>query len=258
LFCGFLREIGKSIPGVEIEKREEMNHMQTRLKELLLQEGASLVGFANLGELPAEERQGMNYAVSIAAALDPEIISNITEGPNHQYYHEYNRANALLAELSRRAARFLVDNRYRAVAIEPTSEDFNTETLSTSLPHKTVATRAGLGWIGKSALLITEQLGAAFRLSSVLTDAVFETPASVNASRCGECEICVKACPGQAILNRNWEAGMARDSYYNAARCHQIGKGYTAALKIDSTICGICIAVCPWTKKHISRSMGEG
>lgn len=228
--------------------------MQTRLTELLLQEGAAIVGFADLSNLPAEGRHGMNYAVSIAVTLEPQIIQNISAGPTHEYEHEYNRVNTLLAELSRRAARLLADNGYKAVTFAPTSEDFNTETLATPLPHKTVATRAGLGWIGKSALLITEQFGAAFRMISVLTDAVFETPAPVNVSRCGECEDCVKACPGQAILDRNWEAGMSRESYYSAARCHQIGKGYAAALRIDSTICGICIAACPWTKKYISRS----
>jgi epoxyqueuosine reductase len=228
--------------------------MQTRLTKLLLQEGAAIVGFADLGSLPAEGRRGMNYAVSIAVALDPQIIQNISEGPTHEYEHEYKKVNTLLAELSRRAARLLADNGYQTVRIEPTSEDFDTNTLATSMPHKTIATRAGLGWIGKSALLITEQLGAAFRMASVLTDAAFETPAPVNLSRCGECRDCVKACPGQAILDRNWEAGMSRESYYNAARCHQIGKGYTAALRIDSTICGICIAACPWTKKYISRS----
>lgn len=228
--------------------------MQTLLSELLLQAGAAIVGFADLGNLPEEGRHGLNYAVSIAVSLNPGIIRNIAEGPTHEYHHEYNRANTLLAELGWRAAHLLAENGYGAVTNKPTGEDFDTQTLATPLPHKTVATRAGLGWIGKSALLITEQFGAAFRLTSVYTDAVFVTPDPVNVSRCGECVSCVKACPGQAILDRNWEAGMSRESYYSAASCYKIGKGYTAALKIDSTICGICIAVCPWTKKYISRS----
>lgn len=228
--------------------------MQTRLTERMLQEGAAMVGFADLGNLPAEVRHGMSYGVTIAVALDPEIIQNISEGPTHPYFHEYNRANTLLAELSQSAAGLLIENGYQTVTFAPTSEDFDTETLTTPLPHKTVATRAGLGWIGKSALLITEQFGCAFRMISVLTDAVFDTPAPVNVSRCGECRDCVKACPGQAILDRNWEAGMSRESYYSAARCYQIGKGYAASLEIESTICGICIAACPWTKKYISRS----
>ena len=41
----------------------------------------------------------------------------------------------------------------------------------TVMPHKTVAVHAGLGWIGKSALFVTEKYGSAVRLTSVLTDA---------------------------------------------------------------------------------------
>ncbi len=227
--------------------------MQNRLTEILLQEGAAAVGFADLGKLPEKDRRGLNYAVSIIAALDSKIIQEISGGPTHEYCHEYKRANKLLAELSRRGANFLADLGFRAVPLEPTGENFDTETLSAGLSHKTVATRAGLGWIGKSALLINEQLGAGFRLTSVLTDAVFETGAPVNESRCGECVICVEACPGRAILNRNWEAGMVRESFYNAANCYQTAKGYSAALEVDVTICGICIAVCPWTKKYLAR-----
>ena len=45
----------------------------------------------------------------------------------------------------------------------------------TALPHKTIATRAGIGWIGKSALLVTAKYGSAIRLSSILTDTPIET-----------------------------------------------------------------------------------
>ena len=229
--------------------------MQSALTEILIREGASLVGFADLRGLPADWRRGMDYGVSIAVTLDPQIINTISGGPNHPYHQEYKRANTLLANLSRRTADFLDEQGFRAVPKAPTGENFDKVTLSTELPHKTVATRAGLGWIGKSALLINKQLGASFRLSSVLTDAVFETADPVNSSFCANCDLCVQACPAQAILNLNWEAGMARDSYYNAALCYQAGKGYSAALQIDSTICGICIAACPWTKKFISRAL---
>jgi len=231
-----------------------MQQLQSLLTEKLTAEGASLVGFADLSALPSDWRGGMNYAVSIAAALDSQIVKEISAGPNHPYHQEYKRANALLAKLSLSAADFLQGYGFRAEAMVPTGEDFDRVTLTTRLPHKTVATRAGLGWIGKSALLINEKLGASFRLTSVLTEAVLETADPINESRCAKCEICVKACPGQAILNRNWEAGMARDLYYNATLCHQTAKGFSAALNIDSTICGICVAVCPWTKKYIKRT----
>jgi len=48
-----------------------------------------------------------------------------------------------------------------------------------SMPQKTIATRAGLGWIGKTALLITPQFGSAIRLNSVLTDMEFNNPGQI-------------------------------------------------------------------------------
>lgn len=230
----------------------ETNGMQDRLTKILQQEGASAVGYADISSLPAEIRYGLNYAVSIAAALDATIVRRISSGPDHEYYREYKRANTLLGELGRCGVRFLEEHGCRAVPLKPTGEDFDPHTFSTALPHKTVATRAGLGWIGKSALLITKQFGASIRLTTILTDAVLETAAPVNVSRCGACDACVKACPGGAILDRNWEAGMSRDSFFNADACYRTARAYTAALEIDASICGICIAVCPWTKKYIS------
>ena len=53
---------------------------------------------------------------------------------------------------------------------------------NTVLPHKTVATRAGIGWIGKSALLVTEQYGSMIRISSILTDAPLETAVPVRSA----------------------------------------------------------------------------
>jgi epoxyqueuosine reductase QueG len=56
--------------------------------------------------------------------------------------------------------------------------------FASDLPHKTVATRAGLGWVGKSALLISDRFGAALRLTSVLTDAPLPVAKGVNVSNC--------------------------------------------------------------------------
>ena len=70
-----------------------------------------------------------------------------------------------------------------------------TPDFRTRLPHKTAATRAGLGWIGKCALLVTEQYGSGIRLSTILTDAPLEVGVPVEASRCGGCTACQSVCP---------------------------------------------------------------
>jgi epoxyqueuosine reductase QueG len=72
------------------------------------------------------------------------------------------------------------------------------------LPHKTVATLSGLGWIGKCALLVTRDYGAAVRLTVTLTDAPLQTGKPINKSYCGACTECQKNCPAGAVSGKLW------------------------------------------------------
>lgn len=73
------------------------------------------------------------------------------------------------------------------------------------LSHKTVALRAGLGFIGKNNLLVTNQYGCAVMLGKVLTTAPFITMSEkVKEPQCGDCNICVDVCPSKALLGKTW------------------------------------------------------
>jgi epoxyqueuosine reductase len=231
-----------------------MNEICRKLKGELLNNGASLVGFADLNELPARIRDSMRFAVSIAVALDAPTIANIRGGPTPEYRSEYRRANALLSELGEIACRTLEERGYQAVAKAPTHVGIDPKTQSTILPHKTVATRAALGWIGKCALLVTREYGSAIRISTVLTDAPLVTAVPVEHSLCGDCALCVESCPGKAPSGRNWEVGLHRDSFFDVFACERAARecGVTR-LGLDDTICGICISVCPWTVEYIEK-----
>jgi epoxyqueuosine reductase QueG len=221
------------------------------LRQLLLQSGSALVGYANLSIVPSEHRLNMRYGISIAVALSPVIVSNIRHGPTKEYYAEYCKVNNLLDHLSIKAANFLQDRGWKAKSFAATNEGIFPETLSTCLPHKTVATLAGLGWIGKCALLITEKYGSAVRISTVLTDAELTSGQPITMSKCGDCRICVDACPAHAATGELWEAGLYRDTFFNPFNCRKTARKYAANAGIDDTVCGICIAVCPWTRKYI-------
>lgn len=232
-----------------------MDTMNSEIERNVLEYGANLVGFADITMLPIKVAGGLPRAVSIAVALNPVIIREISDGPTRQYYDEYKRVNNLLAKLCERAARIFKRAGHQAEAVRATTEKFDPDSLSTRIQHKTIATRAGLGWIGKSALLITEEYGPAVRLASVLTDAEFETFEPIIISRCGECHKCVDCCPAGAIAGPNWTLGDPREAVYDAFTCRDTAKRLAGRHGIDVTICGICINACPWTQKYISREL---
>lgn len=236
----------------------KQNGISSRLSEALVAERASLVGYADLSGLPASVRQSLPLGISIAVALDPSIVATIRTGPNRRYYAEYLRANRDLARLGRAAANVLKEHGYRAVAAQPTGVGLDTPDLCTPLPHKTVATRAGLGWIGKCALLVTEGYGSAMRLTTVLTDAPLPTGTPIDASRCGACEACVTHCPGGAPSGKPWDVHTYRDEFYSVHACREAARAGAERAGIQEIVCGICIAVCPWTERYIESADTPG
>ena len=166
---------------------------------------------------------------------------------------EYLRANALLDDLAGLAADLLVRGGHAAVALAATNVGIDPATHSTRLPHKTVATLAGLGWVGKCALLVTETYGSAIRLGSVLTDAPLQAAEPVTASRCGDCSACVDVCPGGALTGEQWGPGVPRDSFFDAFACRRACRSMVERIGIDETICGMCIVACPWTRRYLAR-----
>jgi epoxyqueuosine reductase QueG len=233
--------------------------LSLEIRTILAGKGASLVGFADLNQVPADVRDSMRFAVSMAVALDAGIISNIRDGPTDEYFSEYRKANALLSGLGKLTCRIIRDLGYQAISKKPTHAGIDPKTQSTALPHKTVATRAGLGWIGKCALLVTNEYGSAIRISTVLTDAPLEVSVPVDDSACGDCVLCVESCPGKAPSGKNWELGLHRDSFFDVFACERAARACgNAKLGLDDTICGLCIPICPWTEGYIKREVAAG
>jgi epoxyqueuosine reductase len=231
-----------------------MKTLNRELLSFLTSNGASLIGFADLKEIDTNARDGFPSAISIGVALNPQVMSAITEGPTAEYYTEYKKVNDFLDNLGQKTAEYLLDKGYKAKARPATFEEDKTN-LAAKLPHKTAATRAGLGWIGKSNLLITKKYGSAIRLITVLTDAPLEAGKPVNESLCAHCTRCIEACPAKAHTGKNWEAGMPREALVDVFACREKAR----SLSIKSfgervSVCGLCIVVCPWTKKYMERA----
>ena len=224
-----------------------------KVKEYLLSHGAALVGYADVQILPTETRDGLPSAVSFAVVLNPNIVAGILAGPTAEYRDEYVRVNNLINELTAGAVAVLRAAGWRAEARQATQDYIDPGLEPIALPHKTVARLAGLGWIGKSALLVTEEYGSAVRLGTLVTDAPLPTaPPPPAEGRCGECTCCVRACPGHAPVGKNWQPGMARADVLDARACFDaIRRNHQ---RLGHGVCGMCIAVCPWTGRYLSRA----
>jgi len=110
-----------------------------------------------------------------------------------------------------------------------------------------IATRAGLGWIGKTDLFISAKFGARVRLVSLLFDSSLEIPGKpIEASKCGKCDICVTACPAKAANGILWNIHTSREMFYNAQKCREkCGEMCKKLFNKEVYVCGICVAVCP-------------
>jgi epoxyqueuosine reductase len=230
--------------------------MTEEIYDLIINSGASLVGFAGLDILDPEVRKNFKTGISIAVALDPHIIAGITEGPTREYHEEYVAANSRLDMLSNLASEYLCSRGNKTDRWGATDDRIYGHNI-TDLPHKTMATLSGLGWIGKCALLVTKEFGSAVRFTTVLTDMDLTIEDhSIKESLCGDCSICVNVCPSHAPKGLNWTRGLFRDDFFDPDLCR------TAARKlamdrtgIELTYCGICIANCPHTLRYIERSV---
>jgi epoxyqueuosine reductase QueG len=230
---------------------------QSFISELMAR-GAALVGFGNLSALqPAETHDGLPVGVCVAVKYPKDVIRGISELPTLEYFEWYNKLNEKLDELVTFGAELIISHGWRAAAysreyLGTVSSGGGASESGLKLPHKTVATRAAIGWIGKCALLVNKEYGSMIRLSSIMTDAPFECAEPIDASQCGGCTACVDACPAKAVSGKQWRAGLARDEFFDAAAC-----GATARARSKQsfggtvTICGKCIETCPHTRAYL-------
>lgn len=217
---------------------------EDKLTELLTKEGASLVGFSNIGKSPIENQPELVYAVTLVYKLSDSVLKTIENRPSMSYFQHYRAVNAKLDSLCLDAVRFIESQGYNAFPIaasQSTNEDKSA--YRGVFAHKTGACLSGLDYIGKNALLYTKEFGSKVRLATVLTDMPLERQREIIKDGCGDCDICKKACPAGAISGINFEVGMNREDFFSAEKCSANMKTYKDIGR--GAVCGICIKVCP-------------
>lgn len=112
------------------------------------------------------------------------------------------------------------------------------------IPH---AIAAGLGELGKHGSMIHRTFGSGFRLSAVATDMPleFDQPDAFGADDfCANCQLCTDACPPEAIIDSKQMVRGTEKYYVDFDKCIPYFN--------ETMGCGICIAVCPWTRPGVA------
>ncbi len=219
--------------------------------------GSNYFGIADLN--PAKEfieAQGgtflAEYPVALTAGIDlPDSLANILSEYKDDtgemlYHHYYDVINRELDRIALHLAISLQKKGYKALPI-PASLRTDTIRIYGLFSHKLAAYLAGMGWIGKSCLLVTPEHGPRVRWVTVLTNAPLLPTRKPLESRCGECRECVENCPAQAFTGRIFHKEEPREARFDAAACDRL----IASRRVKSgvEVCGNCVWVCPFGKK---------
>lgn len=230
------------------------------LKEFCKASGADIAGIADLVPfkegwvtIPVGILVPYIRAVSVAMRLDDDIMDAVAELPTEPYADHYRAVNAALDRLTARIVEWINSKGYRSEAV-PASKIEDTEKLLGAVSHKAIARMAGIGWQGKSLLIVNPEHGPRIRLATVLTDMPLSPDGPIK-SRCGSCGECTKACPAEAIRNVTAKGRYkSREEALVFNRCADRTCANSQLPGIGARICGVCVRACPYGKpKHTER-----
>ena len=226
--------------------------LESEIRKELTNRGAAFVRFVDVSHLPEQQNQGLNKAILFGLPLTPEFIREVSETEdyveqlirnNRQDEDEFSLKELEAGRMADELADFLQSRNHLAFSQSDKNLESNGcydfQNHSTVLPHKTIAVLAGMGWIGKNNLLITNELGSALSMCSVLSNAPLPTSSNPEIHpKCGNCTICKNVCAVGAIEGINWEKSISRDERIDVHKC---------------TTCLKCLVHCLWTQRYANK-----
>ncbi len=112
------------------------------------------------------------------------------------------------------------------------------------LVERAVAQRAGLGTIGKNCSLITPEFGSWVFLGEILVNFPLERQRAERAGDCGECCLCMEACPAGALTSA-YQINSERCISYLTQKKGFIPRALRSLVGSRLYGCDTCQEVCP-------------
>lgn len=241
----FLHRGPPPVPVAEPPVEKPAAEWSAAVKDFALSHQADVVGIAEMR--PEWVFEGFEvrekYVIVLGVAHDYDEIAQAPSSPGNaraviEIGRQYTRGASAAAELS---------NFIRQQGYATTCHPGPTAVSLLMIP---AAIAAGLGELGKHGSLINRELGSSFRLSAVTTDLPMEVdqPDVFGADEfCERCQVCLEACPPDAIADHKQLVRGDTKWYVDFDKCIP----YFA----ETRSCGICIAVCPWSLPGVAERL---
>ena len=117
--------------------------------------------------------------------------------------------------------------------------------------ERTLAARAGVGWIGKNTCVLNQQLGSWLLLGAIATS--LRLPPTLvpelAADRCGSCTRCLDACPTDALVAPREMDASRCIAYLTIEKKGDIPEPLRGLIGRQVFGCDICQDVCPWNRR---------
>ena len=209
----------------------------SRAKEAITDQG---------GEICAQYPKAISIGIRLPQAIVDELPNRDNRAVAVNYRQAYDITNLRLDLLTSKLGSIIQQKGYKALPV-PSSERFDDERICAVFSHKLAANLAGLGWIGKSCLLVTPEAGPRVRWATILTDAPLIITGEPMEVRCGECNECVEICPASAFTGETFRENEPREERYDARKCEKYL--YNTDEDEDWAVCGLCVYICPHGQK---------
>lgn len=208
--------------------------------------GVNFIKAVDISMLSTKENREYSVAILIGIVLSPSYIFRLSK-ENISDHSEFGEKEHHADELAEWTADFIVAKGYKSFAQSERNLSlhgfYDETTKTTPLPHKKIAILAGLGWIGKNNLLVTQEYGSALCMCTVLTNAPLPTEnKSIIMPKCGSCTVCKDVCPVGVIHGSTWYTDVNRDLIIDIYHC---------------STCLKCLSNCHWTQKYMNNNSFE-
>ena len=157
--------------------------------------------------------------------------------PRYTWFHAYAELREKLDALGR-----ALGGGYRVLVDENQHVD------------REAAARSGVGFYGKNTMLITRRHGSWVVLGTLVTEVEIEAGEPMPFA-CGECTLCIDACPTGALDEPGVLDSTKCLSYWSQAAA-PMPEAYRELMEAQVYGCDICQDVCPWNRGIEKRRAG--